>query len=326
MSFIYGIVYLLFEAIPIVFGGEHGLNAGETGLIFLALLLGGVTAVVIYVFYFNKKYMATHRAMKPTPVPPEQRLKPLFYSAPALAIAFFWFAFTSYPSISIWSPIFAIWLLGVCILCEFLLHPRSVSLLVSNADSLPFFDRHFPRRFQLHHVSLKSCSRRCRRRETLSSFFVAFRRNADFSLFATFADSPFATGRSDTYLWNAASALSINTVVRSAFGAGSSRVRHIHLLSQCSNGSLVSNRFPTLREPNVLKAQYTRSDGTSRRTRSRLHSGSFRPLQVREEDSFVVEECHRSRQVIPLPLRYSRKPHPSLRYVPPYPYCSRSSP
>ena len=134
MSFIYGIVYLLFEAIPIVFGGEHGLNAGETGLIFLALLLGGVTAVVIYVFYFNKKYMATHRAMKPTPVPPEQRLKPLFYSAPALAIAFFWFAFTSYPSISIWSPIFAIWLLGVCILCEFLRHPRSFSLLVSNAD------------------------------------------------------------------------------------------------------------------------------------------------------------------------------------------------
>ncbi|GAA5837887.1 hypothetical protein JCM5353_006454 [Sporobolomyces roseus] len=151
MSFIYGIVYLLFEAIPIVFGQEHGLNAGETGLIFLALLLGGVTAVLIYVLYFNKKYMETHRAMKPTPVPPEQRLKPLFFSAPALAIAFFWFAFTSYPSISIWSPIFSIWLLGVCILYTFL------------------------------------CG---------FNYII------------------------DTYLYNAASALSINTVVRSAFGAG----------------------------------------------------------------------------------------------------------
>jgi hypothetical protein len=80
--------------------------------------MGGVTAVVIYVFYFNKQYMKLHRANKGQQVPPEKRLIPLFYSAPGLAIAFFWFAFTSYPSISIWSPIFAIVLLGICILCE----------------------------------------------------------------------------------------------------------------------------------------------------------------------------------------------------------------
>ncbi|GAA5912849.1 uncharacterized protein JCM6883_004852 [Sporobolomyces salmoneus] len=120
MSFIYGIVYLLFEAIPIVFGQQHGLNAGKTGLIFLALLMGGVLAVVIYVLYFNKQYMKLHRAYNGRGVPPEQRLIPLFYSAPGLAIAFFWFAFTSYPSISVWSPIFAIALLGFCILYTFL--------------------------------------------------------------------------------------------------------------------------------------------------------------------------------------------------------------
>lgn len=86
--------------------------------VFLALLMGGVTAVVIYIFYFNKQYMKKHRAAKGKGVPPEQRLVPLFYSAPALAVAFFWFGFTAYPPISIWSPIFAIYLLGICILCE----------------------------------------------------------------------------------------------------------------------------------------------------------------------------------------------------------------
>lgn len=151
MSFIYGIVYLLFEAIPIVFGQEHSLNAGEVGLVFLALLLGGATAVLIYIFYFNKQYMKQHRAANGRGVPPEQRLIPLFYSAPGLAVAFFWFGFTAYPSISIWSPIFAIYLLGFCILYTF-----------------------------------------------LSGFNYII----------------------DCYLWNAASALSANTVVRSSFGAG----------------------------------------------------------------------------------------------------------
>ncbi|GAA5943153.1 MFS transporter [Sporobolomyces koalae] len=151
MSFIYGIVYLLFEAIPIVFGQEHGLNAGKTGLVFLALLMGGVFAVVLYILYFNKKYMAKHHAMKPKNVPPEERLIPLFYSAPLLAVAFFWFGFTSYPSISVWSPILAIGLLGICILYTF-----------------------------------------------LGGFNYII----------------------DCYLWNAASALSANTVMRSAFGAG----------------------------------------------------------------------------------------------------------
>ncbi|GAA5963648.1 hypothetical protein JCM3765_003529 [Sporobolomyces pararoseus] len=151
MSFIYGIVYLLFEAIPIVFGQEHGLNAGEVGLVFLALLLGGATAVLLYIFYFNRQYMKKHRAAKGRGVAPEQRLIPLFVSAPGLAIAFFWFGFTAYPSISIWSPIFAVYLLGFCVLYTFL---------------------------------------------------------AGFNYII------------DCYLWNAASALSANTVVRSSLGAG----------------------------------------------------------------------------------------------------------
>ncbi|BGP39645.1 hypothetical protein JCM10450v2_003616 [Rhodotorula kratochvilovae] len=121
MSLVYGVVYLLFEAIPIVFEGVHGLNPLESGLVFLALLTGGVLGVLGYVLYFNRKYMAIHRAIKPRMVAPEERLKPLMYAAPAFALAFFWFGLTgAYKSVSIWSPILAVVLLGACVLYVFL--------------------------------------------------------------------------------------------------------------------------------------------------------------------------------------------------------------
>ncbi|GAA6055076.1 hypothetical protein JCM3770_001784 [Rhodotorula araucariae] len=152
MSLVYGVVYLLFEAIPIVFEGVHGLNPLESGLIFLALLTGGVLGVLAYVLYFNRKYMAIHRAIKPQMVPPEERLKPLAFAAPLFAVAFFWFGWTGgYQSVSIWSPILAVVLLGTCVLAIFL------------------------------------CG---------FNYII------------------------DCYLWGAASALSINTIVRSSLGAG----------------------------------------------------------------------------------------------------------
>ncbi|GAA6036911.1 hypothetical protein NBRC10512_001275 [Rhodotorula toruloides] len=152
MSLVYGVVYLLFEAIPIVFEGKHGLNGGESGLVFLALLTGGVIGVCGYIFYFNPQYMKKHRALRPKMVPPEERLKPMVIASPLFAVAFFWFGWTgAYPHISIWSPILAIVMLGTTILYVFL---------------------------------------------TGFNYLI------------------------DTYLWNAASALSFNTVVRSGFGAG----------------------------------------------------------------------------------------------------------
>lgn len=46
MSFVYGCLYVLFEAYPIVFAMGHHFNAGISGLMFLPLLLGGLTAVI----------------------------------------------------------------------------------------------------------------------------------------------------------------------------------------------------------------------------------------------------------------------------------------
>ena len=41
---------------------------------------------------------------KPYPVPPEHRMDIALIAAPIFAISFFWFGWTSYPSISFWAP------------------------------------------------------------------------------------------------------------------------------------------------------------------------------------------------------------------------------
>lgn len=152
MSFVYGVVYLLFEAYPIVFQEGHGFNAGVSGLMFIPFFLGGVVSVVSYMTIINPIYVKKLAKLPPGDrLPPEERLHVVMIAAPALVISLFWFAWTSYTSISFWSPMIAGSLLGLAILFVFL---------------------------------------------GLFNYIV------------------------DAYLMNAASALSANTVVRSAFGAG----------------------------------------------------------------------------------------------------------
>jgi hypothetical protein len=47
MSFVYGVVYLLFEAYPFVFIENHGFNSGENGLAFLGFFSGGALMVIL---------------------------------------------------------------------------------------------------------------------------------------------------------------------------------------------------------------------------------------------------------------------------------------
>ncbi|KAI0674023.1 MFS general substrate transporter [Trametes maxima] len=120
MSFIYGVVYLLFEAYPIVFTRGHHFNAGISGLMFLPIFIGAVFAVIAYLLIFNPRY---HRAMEqfaPHPVPPEYRMEISMYAAPIYALSFFWFGWTSYPTVSYWAPLMAGFPMGFAIIWLFL--------------------------------------------------------------------------------------------------------------------------------------------------------------------------------------------------------------
>ncbi|KAJ6519702.1 major facilitator superfamily domain-containing protein [Mycena sanguinolenta] len=115
MSFVYGCIYLLFEAYPIVFTEGHHLSAGMSGLMFLPLLLGGTTAVIISVVVFNPRYEKEAARLAPEPVPPEFRLEMALIAAPLYVVAFFWFGWTSFPSISLWAPLMSGYILGFAI-------------------------------------------------------------------------------------------------------------------------------------------------------------------------------------------------------------------
>jgi hypothetical protein len=120
LQFVYGCIYLLFEAYPIVFTEGHGFNAGISGLMFLPLFLGGVFGVIGYLLIWNPRYAKKAEECAPNPVPPEVRLHQALWAGPMFAISFFWFGWTSYPSISFWAPLMSSSILGFSVVWIFL--------------------------------------------------------------------------------------------------------------------------------------------------------------------------------------------------------------
>lgn len=97
MAIIYGTLYMLFSAFPIVYEGHRGWSQGITGLSFLGVMVGMLGAVA-YSIWDNKRYM---RAADKEGgfAPPEARLPPCLIGSIALPVGLFWFAWTNYPSI-----------------------------------------------------------------------------------------------------------------------------------------------------------------------------------------------------------------------------------
>ncbi|ORY35819.1 major facilitator superfamily domain-containing protein [Naematelia encephala] len=119
MSFVYGVVYLLFEAFPFVFERNHGFNSGEDGLAFLGLLSGGVLSVVFFMTVIEPRFQRHAAKLSPQPPRPEKRLEMCVISGWALVVAMFWFGWTSYASIHWISPILAVAVLGFAVLGMF---------------------------------------------------------------------------------------------------------------------------------------------------------------------------------------------------------------
>ncbi|KAJ7293459.1 MFS general substrate transporter [Mycena rebaudengoi] len=122
MSFVYGCLYLLFQAYPIVFTRGHHLSAGISGLMFLPILFGSMVAVAIYVLVFNPRYEKEAEKLAPLPVPPEFRLEIALIASPLYVVAFFWLGWSSSPSISLWAPMMSGLINGFSISWIFLAH------------------------------------------------------------------------------------------------------------------------------------------------------------------------------------------------------------
>lgn len=120
MSFVYGCIYLLFEAYPIVYSIGHHLNEGLSGLTFLPIFVGGILGAIVHVTYWNPAYERLLEKYDPKPVPPEYRMDQCLWASPIFAVGFFWFAWTSYPSLPLWASVFAGLPLGFSIIWIFL--------------------------------------------------------------------------------------------------------------------------------------------------------------------------------------------------------------
>lgn len=96
LSVVYGILYMLFDAYPIVFQEVRGWSEGKGGLAFLGVLVGMIMAF-FYTLLDNKRY-ARLNAKTVGRVAPEQRLIPVMVGSFAVPIGLFWFAWTNAPS------------------------------------------------------------------------------------------------------------------------------------------------------------------------------------------------------------------------------------
>jgi multidrug resistance protein len=97
MAIIYGTLYMMFAAFPIVFQQQRGWSPGIGGLAFIGVMIGMMIAVV-YSIWDNKRYQKTE-ARYNGKAPPEARLPPTMLGSIFLPVGLFWFAWTNYPSI-----------------------------------------------------------------------------------------------------------------------------------------------------------------------------------------------------------------------------------
>ncbi|GLC70682.1 hypothetical protein PLESTF_001021300 [Pleodorina starrii] len=96
LALVYGILYMFFAAFPIVFQHGRGWSPGISGLAFVGVAVGMLSAFLVNVLD-NRRYVRVCRQHNGQ-APPEARLPPAILGAFAIPVGLFWFAFTNSPS------------------------------------------------------------------------------------------------------------------------------------------------------------------------------------------------------------------------------------
>jgi DHA1 family multidrug resistance protein-like MFS transporter len=88
ISFVYGLIYALLGAYPVVFQGVYGMSAGVGGLAFMGLIIGELLSGV-YILLIQGSYKTKLAANGDKPIP-EWRLAPAIIGAVLFAGGLFW--------------------------------------------------------------------------------------------------------------------------------------------------------------------------------------------------------------------------------------------
>lgn len=106
MAIIYGTLYMLFGAFPIVFQQKLGWSEGIGGLAFIGVAVGMLFGLA-YTIVDGRRYNRVANNSPNGEAPPEARLPPCILASIVLPIGLFWFAWTARPSIHWIVPIIA---------------------------------------------------------------------------------------------------------------------------------------------------------------------------------------------------------------------------
>ncbi|CAO2650417.1 Nn.00g017090.m01.CDS01 [Neocucurbitaria sp. VM-36] len=98
-AIIYGILYMLFGAFPIVYRQGRGWNEGIGGLPFVAVAIGVFLAIIYVITVDHNQYMKKVVASGVGYTTPEARLPMCIVGGIALPVGLFWFAWTNAPSV-----------------------------------------------------------------------------------------------------------------------------------------------------------------------------------------------------------------------------------
>lgn len=119
IAFVYGLLYLLFTTVPIVFEETYGWSVGTTGLVYLCLGAGNMCGWAIVTLRSDKDVVRRTRANNGV-FEPEMRLVMTIYFGSLLPITFFWYGWTT-QAVDHWaSAVFALFPFSFGILGIFL--------------------------------------------------------------------------------------------------------------------------------------------------------------------------------------------------------------
>ncbi|KAI5117818.1 hypothetical protein M0805_004948 [Coniferiporia weirii] len=96
-ALVLGILYLAFQAFPIIFGEKHGFNLQMTGVSFLGIGVGLLFGTLSQPFW-NRLYKRETLKYNGHP-PPEMRLLMGMPGGVLVAVGLFWIAFTTFPGV-----------------------------------------------------------------------------------------------------------------------------------------------------------------------------------------------------------------------------------
>lgn len=92
LSFVYGVLYSLFEALPIIFVEKRHFSAAQLGMIYIAVAFGIAMGGVIYVWLSRDMDLLVQK-WEGFP-PPESRLVGAIIAGPLLVVGCFWLGWT----------------------------------------------------------------------------------------------------------------------------------------------------------------------------------------------------------------------------------------